>query len=153
MRSLYLAVHLFQKHAFKAQGCHQQLAGVVCQALYGKVVEHCGKLGADFLICCDEREIRILLRSFLVIVARTDLGNILNLPIPLAGDKRKLGVHLIIFKPVNDGAARLFQAFGIIDVALLVKAGAQFHNGNHFFAVFGGADKRLDNLGLMRHPV
>ena len=94
-----------------------------------------------------------MLRSFLVVVARADLGNILNLPIPLAGDKRKLGVHLIIFKPVNDGAARLFQAFGIIDVALLVKAGAQFHNGNHFFAVFGGADKRLDNLGLMRHPV
>ena len=54
---------------------------------------------------------------------------------------------------IDDGAARLFQTLGPLDVVLLVKAGTKFHEHRDLFAVLGSIDQRLAQAALLGHAV
>ena len=119
----------------------------------GKIMKYPCQLCADFRFCCDVGQVRILLAGLFVIIAGSDLGNIARLAIFDFGNQGQLGMHFIRFKAVNDGAARFFQLFGVINIILLVKTCAQLYHHDNFFAVFGGGNQRLNNFGFMRHTV
>ena len=69
------------------------------------------------------------------------------------GELADLGVALKALGAVDDGAARLFQTLGPIDVVLLVEAGAELHEHRDLFAVLGGIDQRLAQAALLGHAV
>ena len=146
-------VHFFQQHALEPQRGHQHLVACLGQLLHGKVLEHIGGFLADALICRDEGMIGVELAGLLVVVAGADLGDVGVAVLPLFGDEGELGVDLVILKTVDDRAACAFQLLGPVDVVLLVKAGAQLHQGHDFLAVFGRFRQRLHDLGLPRHAV
>ena len=54
---------------------------------------------------------------------------------------------------IDDGAARLFQTLGPLDVVLLVKAGTKFHEHRDLFAVLGSIDQRFAQAALLGHAV
>ena len=62
-------------------------------------------------------------------------------------------MHLVVIEAVQHGTARFFQLLGPVDVVLLVEAGAQFHQRDHFLAVFGRFHQRLNDLRFSRHAV
>ena len=146
-------IHLVQQHALEAQRGNQHLVAFLSELLHSQIAEHLGGFLADALVCGDEGIIGIQLAGFFVVVAGADLGDVGVALCALAGDEGQLGVHLIVLKAVDDGAACAFQLLGPVDVVLLVKAGAQFHQRHHFLAVFGGFHQCLHDLRLPRHAV
>ena len=147
------AVHLIQQDALEAQRGHQHLFTGLRQLLDGEVLEDVGGLLTDAEVCRDEGIIGVKLAGLLVVVAGADLGDIAVALRAFLGDESQLGVDLVIFKAVEDGAPGFFQLLGPVDVVLLVKTGAQLHQRYDFLAVFGGFHQRLHDLGLPRHPV
>ena len=146
-------IHFFQKHALEPQRCHQHLAAVLGQALYGKVLEYVGCFLANDGIGRDKGIIGVQLTGFFVVVTGADLGDVGVALCALAGDEGQLGVHLVIIKAIDNGAACSFQLLGPVNVVLFIKAGAQLHQSHHFLAVFGRFHQRLHDLGFPRHTV
>ena len=75
------------------------------------------------------------------------------MPILIAGDQAELGVHLVAVQTVDDIAPRLFEPARPHDVVLLVKARLELHEHQHFLAVFGRLDQRLDHFALLGDAV
>ena len=58
-----------------------------------------------------------------------------------------------ILECVDDGAARLLEALGPLDIVLLVKARTELHEHRDLFAVLGRVDERLAKTALLCHAV
>ena len=69
------------------------------------------------------------------------------------GDEADLGVDLEALKAVDDAAARRFQTLRPVDVVLLVKAGAQLDEYQHFLAVFRREAEGVDQFGFLGQAV
>ena len=110
MRSFYLGSISFKSTLLKHSGATKQLAGVVSQALHGKVIENRGKLSTYLPSAVMKEKIRILFRCLFIIISCAYLGNIILFSPPLAGNKRKLGMHLVIFKAIDCRCSPLLPA-------------------------------------------
>ena len=131
----------------QAVGRHQQLLVIPLQIGGGHVLEEGGRVGADGRAGRHEAEIGVQLGGLLVVVARADLGNVLDAGLVPPGDEADLGVDLVVLKAVEHGAARLLQPLGPGDVVLLVKACPQLHEHSDILAVFRRRGQVLHQFG------
>ena len=105
---------------------------------------------ADLGIAGDEREVGVELRRLLVVVARAQLGDVLQAVFRLARDGADLRVHLEVAEAVDDVAAGGLEALGPLDVVGLVEAGTQLEERRDLLAVLGGVDEGLGQMRLAR---
>ena len=57
------------------------------------------------------------------------------------------------FHAEDDVHAFLLHALAPLDIALLVEAGQQFHDGRHLLAVAGSTDESLDHFGVLGQAI
>ena len=143
-----LSVCKHQDERLDLQRRHAQDVVVVGGVLERHVVEEPHGVAANALVAGDEGEVRVELGGLLVVVARAQLGDVLEALGGLARDAADLAVDLVVAEAVDDLAARLLKALRPLDVVALVKARAQLEQGRDLLAVFCGGDEGLSQVRL-----
>ena len=152
-RALDLHVDVAQDVLLDHERRHPQDVVVVRGVLQRHVAEEVGSVVADLGIAGDEREVGVELRRLLVVVARAQLGDVLQAVFRLARDGADLRVHLEVAEAVDDVAAGGLEALGPLDVVGLVEAGTQLEKRRDLLAVLGGVDEGLGQMRLARQAV
>ena len=148
-----LPVEVLHDHGLDLQRGDAQHLVVVRDVLELHVAEELDGIAAERLALGDEAEVGVELGRLLVVVARTQLRDVLDAVIGLARDAADLGMHLVFAETVDDVAPRLLEALRPLDVVALVEAGAQLEERGDLLAVLGGRDERLGELRLARQAV
>ena len=148
-----LLLDVAQDVLLKAVRRHPQALGGVHHLAHAQRLKDAGGVLAHQRVGGDEGEVGVLLGGLFVVVAGAHLGDVVDLVVLLAGDQAELGVNLVVAQAIDDGAAGLLQHGGIVDVALLVKAGAQLQHAQHVLALFGGVGQRGGNLAVVGQAV
>ena len=68
-------------------------------------------------------------------------------------DHAQLAVYLVVGQAVDHPAACVLQHLGIVDIVLLVKAGAQLQQAEHVLAAVGGIGQSRRDSAAAGHPV
>ena len=105
-------------------------------------VERPGRVAPDGRIARQEHEVGVLLGGLFVVVAGADLRVVADAAGTPPRDEAQLCVHLVFRQAVEDAAPRVLEHARVVDVALLVKAGAQLEQALHLLAVLGGIGQR-----------
>ena len=115
--------------------------------------EHLGCLRTDFLIAGQQRQVCIQTGSLFIIVARTDLGDVLQAIFCIPDDLAQLGMHFIFAQTINDMAAGILQSAGHFNVIGFIKPRPQLYQNNNFLAVFRGFNQGINNLASFCHTI
>ena len=129
-------------------GSHKQVAVVPIQIGSGHILEEGGGIGPNNGIGCHQREVGIELCGLLIIVARANLGDLLDVPPLLSGNEADLGVDLDALKAVEEGTSGLFQPLSPLYVILLVEPCPQLHEHSDILAILGSGGQVLNKLGF-----
>ena len=102
---------------------HAQDVVVVGGVLERHVVEEPHRVAANALVAGDEGEVCVELGGLLVVVARAQLGDVLQALRRLAGDAADLAMDLVVAEAVDDLAAGLLKDAATINMEILVLEG------------------------------
>ena len=119
----------------------------------GQIVEQLHQVVAQLRPGTEQAHIRIEPGGFRVVVASAHVhigAQLLPLPPQHQGH---LGVGFKADHAIHHMDAGIFQLAGPLDVVFFVKAGLEFHQGHHLFAIFSGSDQGADYLRILRDPV
>ena len=119
-----LLIDLMQDHRLDLQRSNRKLLISVGSVFQAHVAEELCSILADSFIGGDETEVGVEPRGFLVVVARAQLGNVLNAIFGVACNGADLRVNLEVVETVDDVGASLLKALRPFDVVGLVEAGA-----------------------------
>ena len=143
-----LFIDLVENHRLDLQRSNRKLLVSVGSVFQAHVAEElCGIL-ADSFVGGDEAEVGVEPRGFLVVVARAELGNVLDAVFGVACDGADLRVNLEVVEAVDNVGASLFKALRPLDVVGLVEAGAQLEQRGNFLAVFCCGYQGFCQVGL-----
>ena len=138
---------------FKAVRRHKQAAVFAAQVGDGHVLEKIRRVLADAGVGGHQAEVRVEPGGLFIVVSGADLRDILYPATFPAGYEAYLGVHLIVFEAVEDGAAGLLKTLGPGDIVLLVEAGAQLHEHSDILAVLRSGGQVFYQLGRLCQAV
>ncbi len=111
------------------------------------------RIFADRLVGRDDVQVGILFGGGFVVIARAEMGNIADVFPLLEDDGDDFGMHLVIFHPVDDGAARLLQFARVMQVALLVETRHQLDDDGNLLAPLARLAQRIDDARMIRQAV
>jgi len=94
-----------------------------------------------------------LLGGLFVVVAGADLRVVADAAGAAPRDEAQLRVHLVLRQAVENVAPGVLKHARVVDVALLVKAGAQLEQALHLLAVLGGIGQRRRDAAAAGEPV
>ena len=100
-----------------------------------------------------EHEVGVLFGGLLVVVAGADLRVVADAAGAPPRDEAQLRVHLVFGQTVENVAPRVLKHTRVVDVALLVKAGAQLEQALHLLAVLGRVGQRRRDAAAAGEPV
>ena len=116
-------------------------------------VERFCRVAPDGRVTRQEHEVGVLLGGLLVVVAGADLRVVADAAGAPPRDEAQLRVHLVFRQAVENVAPRVLKHARIVDVALLVKAGAQLEQALHLLAVLGRVGQRRRDAAAAGEPV
>ena len=151
---LDLLVELLDERFLDLQGSHAQHFVAVRNVFQLHVAEEFHGILAERLIGRDEREIGVKPRRLFVVVAGSQLRDVLNAPIGRAArDAADLRMNLVVAEAVQHVASSLLEALRPFNVVVLVETGTQLEERRDFLAGIGCCDERLGKMRLARQAV
>ena len=112
----------------------------------GHVLEEGRRVGADGALGGHQTEVGVELGRLLIVVARTDLSDVLDVGALPPGDQTDLGVDLVSLKAVEHRAPGLLQPLCPGDVVLLIEPCPQLHEDRHILPGLCGGGQVLHQL-------
>ena len=116
-------------------------------------VERFRRVAPDGRVARQQHEVGVLFGSLFVVVAGADLRVVADAAGTPPRDEAQLRVHLVFRQAVEDAAPRVLEHARVVDVALLVKAGAQLEQALHLLAVLGRVGQRRRDAAAAGEPV
>ena len=132
---------------------YQQVFRVLDGLPHAKCIEDPTCFHADFRTGSHQRIVRINFRSFLVVVARSNLCDIRNRIANFPCNQAQFRVYLEVIQTIDNPAASFFQSSWPFNIVFFVKSGTQFHQYNDIFSVFCGFNQRFYDFAVGCNPI
>ncbi len=151
---LGLGADELEQPAAQVAGRDEHALELLLDGIARELVEEPGEVFADLVVSREETEVFIDATRLGVVVARADVGVVLErAAFLLPHDERELAVRLETDEAVDDVHARLLELACPLDVVLLVEARLDLDESEHGLSRLGRVDQRLDDRAVAARAV
>ena len=102
---------------------HQEMLGLIHSFSQKDRLEYLQCFLSDLLVRCDQRKICIQSRRFFIIIAGSNLGDVLDLISVFSGDQTYFGMNLQAINPINHMTSGILQSPAPFNIIFLIKTG------------------------------